>query len=445
MFLFYLYKVFAVIDVETTGGQLYEDRITEIAIFLTDGQKIVDKYSTLVNPQRKIIPFVSKLTGITDAMVANAPTFAEVADKIEEMTSDAIFVAHNIGFDYSVVKREFKRIGKGFRRNNLCTVKLAQKTIKDQPSYSLGNLCDNIGIKVEARHRAFGDAEATTFLLHKIIAENGLDFVKKMSSEQVQHLELRGGLTPQMIDSLPEDPGIFRFLDKKGKILFLKSAKNIYAEVSKFLEKEISNPVYEKMLDKISAIDAQVVNSFIISQLQEIEEIRTIKPPFCKAAYSRPFPVGIYESQEPDQKSFFVERNPNGNALWRFSTEKGAHKYLKTFIKSHQLQIPPLPASKSYLDILKQQDQKVHKALTSKLYPYRSFFLVREVPFANVVYLVYVEDFVYQGYAEVDMELFDGNIDTMKDSIVLCDNNPHSQRILQTYLRKKKNVKLIPC
>lgn len=437
--------MFAVIDIETTGGQLYEDRITEIAIFLTDGEKIVDKYSTLVNPQRKIMPFVSKLTGITDAMVAHSPTFEEVSEAIEKFTEGAIFVAHNIGFDYSVIKREFKRMGKGYRRNNLCTVKLAQKTIKDQPSYSLGTLCDNIGIKLEARHRAYGDAEATTLLLHKIIAENGMDTVLKMTSEQVQHLELKGNLTTEMIESLPEDPGIYRFIDQKGKILFIKSAKNIYAEVSKFLEKEANNPAYENLFERIHAIDAQVVNSIIVSQLQEIEEIRNSKPMFCKAALSRAFPVGVYESKEPDQKSFYLERNPNGNALWRFSTEKGAQKFLKTFVKTYNLQIPDLPASKTYLEILKVQEEKVNRALTHKLYPYRNFFLVREVPFAKMVYLIYVEDFAYQGFAELDVDLFDGSIDTMKDSIVLCDNNPHTQRILQTYLRKKKNVKLVPC
>jgi DNA polymerase III subunit epsilon len=437
--------VFAVIDVETTGGQLYEDRITEIAIYKTDGNKIIDSFSTLVNPGRKIMPFVVKLTGITDAMVANAPTFEDISDKIEDFTRDCIFVAHNIAFDYSVVKREFKRIGKGYRRNSLCTVKLAQKTFKNEPSFSLGNLCESLGIHVNSRHRASGDAEATVYLLHKIIAENGIENIAKLGSEHGNLVEFKGAITQEMVDSLPEDPGIFRFLDKNGKILFLKSARNIFAEVSNFLIKEIKNPAYKDLFENIANIDTQVINSFIISQLQEIEEIRTVKPPYCKPNYYKPFPVGIYESKEPDRKSFYVERNANGNALWRFQTEKGAHKFLKTFIKTFQLQIPPLPASKSYIDVLKLQEKKVNDALSKKLFPYRNFFLVRDVPFANLVYLIYVEDFVYQGFAEVDRELFDGSIDAMKESIVLCDNNPHSQRILQNYIRKKRNVKLVPC
>jgi DNA polymerase III subunit epsilon len=436
--------VFAVIDVETTGGQLYEDRITEIAIYKTDGNQIIDSYSTLVNPGRKIMPFVVKLTGITDDMVSGAPSFAEVADIIDEFTRDTVFVAHNIAFDYSVVKREFKRIGKSFKRNTLCTVKLSQKTLKNQPSYSLGNLCENLGIQINSRHIAAGDAEATVLLFHKIIEDVGLENLRKNETDFGQLAELKGAITQEMIDTLPEDPGIFRFLDEQGKVLYLKSAKNIYTEASGFLINEAKNPHFDGLFEKIHKIDSTVINSFLISQLQEIEEIRKLKPRFCKSAYTRPYPIGIYENSELDKKSLYVERSPNGRALWRFQTEKGAHKFLKSFIKHFQLQNHN-PADKSNPEALRNHNIRLNEALAQKLYPYRNFFLVREVPFANVVYLVYVEDFVYQGFAEIDMDIYDASTEAMKDSIVICDNNPFVQRILQNYIRKKRHVKLIPC
>lgn len=439
--------MFAVIDIETTGGQVYEDRITEIAIFKTDGSKIIDSFTTLVNPERKIAPFVVRLTGITDDMVASAPTFKDIASKIDDFTKDCTFVAHNIGFDYSIVKREYKRIGKGFRRSNLCTVKLSQKLIKNENSYSLGKLCSSLGIELNARHRAYGDAEATAKLLHKIIADYGLETIKKQENGALHPIFLNGQLSADMVESLPEEPGIFRFLNKENKVLYLKSAKNIYAEVSAFFTREEGNVESKTLIDKIHSIDAEVINSILISKLQEIEEIQNINPEFCKQAYKRSFPVGIYESKEPDQKSFYVERNPNGNALWRFQTEKGAHRFLKAFINTYNLSIPKLPEDSSYIDLLKKHQQKVDIALSKKLYPYRNFFLVREVPFANTTFIVSVEDFVYQGYAEIDDDFFDNKISSMKEAIIHCDNNPHVQKIMQTYVRKvskKKNVRILP-
>lgn len=439
--------MFAVIDIETTGGQVYEDRITEIAIFKTDGFNILDSYTTLVNPERKIAPFVVRLTGISDDMVASAPTFNEIAENIERFTKDCTFVAHNIGFDYSIVKREFKRIGRGFRRSNLCTVKLSQKLIKNENSYSLGKLCSSLGIELNSRHRAYGDAEATAKLLHKIIADYGLETVKNQENGALHPIFLKGQLSADMVESLPDEPGIFRFLNKENKVLYLKSAKNIYSEVSAFFTREGNNTELKPLIDNIHSIDAEVINSILISKLQEIEEVQSLNPEFCKHSYKRSFPVGIYESKEPDQKSFYVERNPNGNALWRFQTEKGAHRFLKTFTNTFNLSVPKLPEDSSYIEILKKHKQKVDIALSKKLYPYRNFFLVREVPFANTTFIVSVEDFVYQGYAEIDDDYFDGKISSMKESIIHCDNNPHVQKILQAYLRKvskKKNIRILP-
>ncbi len=262
--------MFAVIDVETTGGHLYDDRITEIAIYKTDGYKLIDSFSSLINPQRKITPFVVKLTGINDDMVQSAPLFADVAEKILEITKDCIFVAHNIGFDYSMVKREFKRIGISFRRQNVCTVQLSQRVFKNQSSYSLGNLCKNLNISINNRHRAFGDAEATAILLKKILEAKGLDYVIEHSNAFSKNIKFNGFLTQEMIDVLPEDPGVFRFIDKKNQILYIGSAKNIFLEVTKQLKKLSESQNNERFFDKIHLIDTQVFNSVIIAKLQEI-------------------------------------------------------------------------------------------------------------------------------------------------------------------------------
>lgn len=161
--------MYAVVDIETTGGSYKSGKITEIAILHFNGYEVTDKFVTLINPEMPISWFVKKLTGIDDKMVAAAPTFDQVAMKIAEFTENRIFVAHNINFDYNFVKQEFQYLGLPFERKKLCTVKLSRKVVPDLPSYSLGKLCDSLHINVFDRHRAEGDAQATALLMRKLL------------------------------------------------------------------------------------------------------------------------------------------------------------------------------------------------------------------------------------------------------------------------------------
>ncbi|MEQ8811132.1 MAG: 3'-5' exonuclease, partial [Imperialibacter sp.] len=161
--------MYAIIDIETTGGNAQFSKITEIAIYVHDGSQVVDEFTTLVNPECNIPPFITKLTGITNEMVEDAPRFFEVAKKIVEITEGKIFVAHNVNFDYGFVRHEFKRLGYEFKRDTLCTVKLSRKILPGKSSYSLGNLCKSLGIEIENRHRAGGDAFATVKLIEILL------------------------------------------------------------------------------------------------------------------------------------------------------------------------------------------------------------------------------------------------------------------------------------
>ena len=161
-------QLYAVIDVETTGKGILGNRITEICVVMLQGNKIKDKYTTFVNPEQLIPAFITELTGIDDAMVCNAPKFHQIADHIAQMTSGAIFVAHNVSFDYNVIRNEYKNIGQDYTRKKLCTVKLSRKLIPGLPSYSLGKLCKSLSIPLIGRHRAEGDTDATVILLQQI-------------------------------------------------------------------------------------------------------------------------------------------------------------------------------------------------------------------------------------------------------------------------------------
>jgi DNA polymerase III subunit epsilon len=153
----YFYIMYAIIDIETTGGSPVTEKVTEIAIFIYDGQRVVEEYSTLINPEKKIPYYISALTGITNAMVNDAPKFYEVARRIVELTENCIFVAHNVSFDYQFIRNEFKRLGYEFTREKLCTVQLSRRLIPGLPSYSLGKICKQIGIEIRDRHHLLCD------------------------------------------------------------------------------------------------------------------------------------------------------------------------------------------------------------------------------------------------------------------------------------------------
>ncbi|SHF82746.1 DNA polymerase-3 subunit epsilon [Mariniphaga anaerophila] len=178
--------MFAIIDIETTGNSYKHGQITEVAIFQHNGIEVTDSFTSLVKPDMDIPLFITRLTGISNEMVQNAPRFYEIARKVVEMTAGRTFVAHNVNFDYKFVKEEFNRLGYNFNRKTLCTVKLSRKLMPGHKSYSLGNLCAEKGIEINGRHRAAGDALATVKLFEMLLKEND----RRNYSDASMHLKL---------------------------------------------------------------------------------------------------------------------------------------------------------------------------------------------------------------------------------------------------------------
>jgi DNA polymerase-3 subunit epsilon len=168
--------MYAIVDIEASGGNHINARIIEIAVYIYDGKQIVQEFNSLINPRVKIDWYVSKLTGITNAMVENAPTFNEIAHSIHSLVCDKIFVAHDVNFDYKILNTELKRTGLMLKQEKLCTIELSREIFPNKPSYSLGKLCEELGIVIptEDRHRAAGDALATTKLLEMLLQQKSV-------------------------------------------------------------------------------------------------------------------------------------------------------------------------------------------------------------------------------------------------------------------------------
>lgn len=270
-------NMYAILDIETTGGKYNEEGITEIAIHRFDGQQVVDKFISLVNPEREIQPFVVNLTGINNNMLRTAPKFYEVAKRIVEITKDTVLVAHNAQFDYRILRTEFRRLGYNFERKTLCTVDLSKKLIPEAESHSLGKLVRSLGIAVSDRHRANGDAMAT-LKLFKLLLTKDLD---KSIIREVVREETHGELSPRQLDiveQLPSDTGVYYMHNKDGDIIFLGKSSNIRKRVNQhFTNNSEKARVLQKETKKVTF---EITGSELVALLKEHEEIIRNKPKY---------------------------------------------------------------------------------------------------------------------------------------------------------------------
>ena len=250
-------SIYAILDIETTGGKYNEEGITEIAIYRFDGHEVTDQFISLVNPEREIQPFVVNLTGINSNMLKNAPKFYEVAKRIIEITEDCIVVAHNADFDYRILKTEFNRLGFPYKRKTLCTVELSQELIPDMESYSLGKLTRALGIPVSDRHRANGDALATVKLF-KLLMNKDSD--KKIIKNAVK-IEKKSKMSSNLktiIEDLPSDTGVYYIHDERGNIIYIGKSNNIRKRITQHFTNK--NSKSKKILWLQSPMKRQEVN-----------------------------------------------------------------------------------------------------------------------------------------------------------------------------------------
>ena len=321
--------MYAVIDIETTGLSPKKDKITEIAIYVFDGKKVIDEFVSLINPERPVPYFITRLTGITNEMLEDAPKFYEVAKKIVEITENRIFVAHNVDFDYNFIKEEFARLGFDFNRKKLCTVKLSKKVIPGKKSYSLGKLTAELGIAINGRHRAAGDAYATVQLFDYLLK---LDAQSKPLLDEMTYHSAKG-LHPlfdkNILQKLPEATGVYYFYDEDGELIYIGKSINIKKRVLQHLNNSKTDKAI-RMRSRIVAIHYEITGSELIALLLESDEIKKHKPVFNRAQRRSFFQYGIYQYvDEQDYIRFEIKKNSGDEIpLTSFTSLSSAKSYL---------------------------------------------------------------------------------------------------------------------
>ena len=269
--------MYAILDIETTGGKFNEEGITEIAIYKFDGHEVVDQFISLVNPEIPIQEFVVKLTGINNKMLRNAPKFFEVAKRIIEITSDCVLVAHNAAFDNRILKTEFNRLGFNFDRNTLCTVELSKKLIENESSYSLGKLTKSLGIPMSDRHRASGDALAT-IQLFKLLLEK--DSEKKIIQKSIKYFDrrLRKQKIKNLIEETPDVLGVFYIHNSSGNVIFIGRGKNIKNEVNRLFIKTTKRAL--KIQERATSISFDLTGNELFTRLKYYIELDKLAPKY---------------------------------------------------------------------------------------------------------------------------------------------------------------------
>ena len=331
--------MYAIVDIETTGGSPATDKITEIAIIIHDGQKITDEFITLINPERNIPYHITALTGITNEMVADAPKFYEVARKIVELTEHKTFVAHNSSFDYSFIRSEFRNLGYKFQREHLCTVKLSRKLIPGLRSYSLGTLCNELGIEIVDRHRAAGDAMATARLFDILMDLNNANGLDLFNIRGALNKDLHPDMNLDLIRNLPEEAGLYYFYNNKQELIYIGKSRNIKSRVIAHINNNSSKKAI-RMRQEIADINYELTGSELIALLKESEEIGNKKPHYNRRQRRALFQYGLYQSvDEKGYIRFSIDKNNSDNRvpLHSFSSKKEAVKILNNLIVQYRL------------------------------------------------------------------------------------------------------------
>lgn len=333
---------YAVVDIETTGGHFKTDKITEIGIVLLEDSTIIKKYSTLINPERSIPPHITGITGITNEMVEDAPKFYEIAKDIVEHTEKAIFVAHNVRFDYQFLQMEFKSLGYTFSRRKLCTVKMSRKVFPGLPSYSLGKLIQHFNIQVNSRHRALDDAYAASVVLQKIfdIAKTKKE-IQSLVRDSIKLTKVPKHLKEGLVEELPEECGLYYFKNVQNQIIYIGKSVNIQKRIKQHFSKEgrKSNRLFREVAD----IDYKLTGSELLSLVLESEEIKQHLPPINVAQKQTNYPYTIisyqldedYRRFEIFKKGGFVDKQHT--QLGNYTTKASAKSKLKALVSIYSL------------------------------------------------------------------------------------------------------------
>ncbi len=458
-------RVYAIVDLETTGGIAKRDKITEIGIVLYNGDEIIQTYQSLINPGRSIPSEITRITGITNEMVVDAPFFYEVAKDVVKLTEGAIFVAHNVRFDYSFLKEEFASLGYTFTKRQLCTVRLSRKAFPGLKSYSLGNLIKHFDIEVSARHRALDDAIATTELLKNILGQDYADQnIDQIVNAGIKSSKLPKEITLDKLHALPETPGVYYLHNTYGKVIYIGKSINIKKRIMQHFSKATQKA--ERLARMVTDITTEETGNELLAMLLESHEIKALQPEVNKAQRTSEYPYFIHHYYDSDgylnfawEKSSIKSRK-NKQILSHYGSKQGAISHLagitqelslcqsKTdlydkggpcFLFKTKVCYGACVAEETAEDYNSRAEIGID--MLKRIFD-QNFFLTLDGRTPDEKGIVLVEEGHYKGYGYINIDDLNYGIEDIKEVIKYVPVNPETNGIIRTYLHKNPYTKL---
>lgn len=460
-------KRYAIIDVETTGGRAVRDKITEIAIVLHDGEKIIETFESLINPDCYIPYGITELTGITQSMVETAPKFYEVARDIVKLTEGAIFVAHNVRFDYTFIREEFARLGYAYSRKQLCTVRLSRRVFPGLGSYSLDNLIRHFNLPIENRHRAMGDARATTVLFEKILAkQSGKADIAILVNLEVKESLLPPNFSMEKLHGLPDTAGVYYFHNSQGDVVYVGKSIHIKKRIAEHFADTTDKSA--KLQREVFDISYEETGSELIALLKESAEIKRLSPALNRAQRRRSFPYAVHAFSDENGYLRFDVAKPKVKErkalriISEFPNIQSAKSRLMSLAKRFELCHKLCGTDKSrgacfsyFLqgcqgacvgeETPEDYNGRAEAALESlKTIFDKDFFVIDNGRTPGEKAVVLVRNGYYQGFGYIDATGEGFTQDDLLECITPAKGTPDMARIIQHFLADQPRVKVLP-
>ena len=449
--------MYAILDLETTGGNNLSDRIIEIAIVLHDGKEIIEEYSTLIDPVRRIPYRIQNITGITNEMVAGKPKFYEVAKKVVQMTENCTLVAHNAKFDYGFLKNEYKSLGFEFKREVLCTVTLSRSLLPGQVSYNLARLCTAIGLEAGKFHRALSDARACKDLFLHLLKIADKQATDLEAAGQLSRLNPDAHLKKEQIDKLPKATGVYYFYNEFQQLIYVGKSVDIRSRVLSHFANHTNTRALE-MKAAISHIRYSITGSELVALLKESDEIKRFKPIYNRAQRRSRYNIGLFASYTTEgYLEFKYERLRKGGPepVSAFATLSEVKSFLTDMLDRHQLcqRLTSVQKGKGACfhhaihkclgaclgkEPPKEYNERAQKVIGRLQYSGNNLLIVDKGRSPEEGALVLVENGHYLGYGFVEREFLQSEIAVLKECVQPFADNKDVRQIINLYLRQGK-------
>lgn len=451
---------YAIIDVETTGGSPNAHKIIEIAVVISDGINIIERFSSLIHPERNVPPYITSLTGIHGHMLEKAPKFYEVAKKVYELTENRIFVAHNVNFDYAFVRKEFAELGGKFQRKKIGTARLSRRAFPGLKSYSLGKICSHLGIAIENRHRALGDAEATAILLHQCLKKESPEILTDKLQSKFE-AKLPPNLPKEQFEKLPARTGVYYFFDKNGTVIYVGKARDIKKRVWSHFD--TGDQMHKRnFLEGIYSIDYQLCGTELIALLLESHEIKRLWPRYNVSQKRMNSTAGIFAYTDKQGYERLVPSmvKKGSRPIMTFASLSECRSFLNRLVYSHQLcaklcglqhvpdscfgyQTGTCTGACISKEASNAYNERFFKALKSFSHEGKSFVVKGKGREDNESSVVWVEEGAFRGFGYIPNDDSLENIHSWKDYIQNLPDNADIQKILSMYLRKAAPAEIL--